>query len=233
MKTLLILVGLLAAPWARADFITSATFTPANGTLADGNPTGQVFIGDFTGAGAGQTLQGITVDLNISGGYNGDFYAYLVAPNGLMTVLMNQPGVSDSNPFGASGSGMNITLSDHSPNGSIQNVTSGSALTGSYQAASTLGTFNHSSANGDWTLFFAIVESGGGNADLTSWSLDMDIAVVPEPRNTVQGLVAALLLMVFLHARRPGLAKGLSINNLYKMSPGSKGSLLTGPNRQF
>ena len=205
MKFIFVLMGLMMTPWARADVTVSDAFTPADGTILDGNPTGQVFIGDFTAAGAGEAVQGITVGLNISGGYNGDFYAYLVAPDGTMEPLMDQPGVSNSDPFGASGSGMNIALSDQSPNGSIQNVTSDGTLTGSYQAASTLGTFNHSTANGLWTLFVATESSGGGNADLNSWSLA--IAVVPEPRNAVQGVVVSVLLMWALRCRsvpRPG-----------------------------
>jgi hypothetical protein len=119
-------------------------------------------------------------------------YAYLVAPNGTLVVLLNQPGVSDSNPFGASGAGMNITLQDGtSDHGSIQSETSGSVLSGSYNAAGTLVNFNGSVADGTWTLFFADMSSGGGTSTLDSWSLD--ITAVPEPVNVALGIFGGLL----------------------------------------
>src|ERR1035437_1861431 len=77
------------------------------GTIPDGNPVRLTLVGTVSGTPSGGIVGGLTVCLNISGGYNGDLYAYLVAPNGTMVVLLNQPGVTVSNPFGASGAGMN------------------------------------------------------------------------------------------------------------------------------
>jgi hypothetical protein len=92
-------------------------------------------------------------------------------------MLLNQPG---SAPFGADGSGMNITLTDTASQnyGSIQNAGDG-YLTGTFNATGTLSTFNGSQANGTWTLFFADMNSGGGTSTLNSWSLN--ITAVPEP----------------------------------------------------
>jgi len=150
-----------------------------------------VFSGSVSGQPAGSTVSGLTVDLTITGGYNGDLYAYLIAPNGTLVVLMNQPGVA-VNGFGASGAGMNITLSDAGST-SIQSVTTGADnFTGTYQAAGTLSSFNGSAANGNWTLFFADLASGGGQSSLTGWSLNL--TVVPEPVELALGLFAAMLL---------------------------------------
>ena len=128
------------------------------------------------------------MDLSISGGYNGNLYAYLVAPNGTMVLLLNQPGATIGNPFGYAGSGLNVTLSD-TASGSIQTTpeTAGSTFSGNYQAAGTLANFNGSVADGNWTLFFADETAGGGQAILNGWSLN--ITAVPEPAN--------LALMIF------------------------------------
>jgi len=154
------------------------------GAIPDGSPAGVSFVGTYDAAPAGSTVSSLTVSLNISGGFNGDLYAYLVSPNGTLVMLMNQPGVT-LNGFGASGAGMNITLTDSTtdPNyhGSIQNVTSGSYLTGNYNAAGSLVNFNGSQADGNWTLFFADLANGGGTSLVEGWSLN--ITAVPEPVN--------------------------------------------------
>ena len=155
LKVMLMAGGLLLAVSARAAMEWEQTFTPADGTIQAGNMVGQVFSGDVTVAPGGSVGDGLVVALNITGGYN-------VGVNG----------------FGASGSGMDITLADNSPNGSIQYVTSSEALSGSYQPDSPLSMFNSSPANGDWTLFFADEGSGGGNATLDSWSLG--VTAIPE-----------------------------------------------------
>ena len=152
------------------------------GNIPDGSPVGVSFTGNYDQAAPGATVSGLTVDLSISGGYNGNLYAYLVAPNGTMVLLLNQPGATIGNPFGYAGSGLNVTLSDTAA-GSIQTTpeTSGSTFSGNYQAAGTLANFNGSVADGNWTLFFADETAGGGQAILNGWSLN--ITAVPEPAN--------------------------------------------------
>jgi len=154
------------------------------GAIPDGSPAGVSFVGTYDAAPAGSTVSSLTVSLNISGGFNGDLYAYLVSPNGTLVMLMNQPGVS-LNGIGASGAGMNITLTDSTsdPNyhGSIQDVTSSSFMMGSYNAAGSLVNFNGLQANGNWTLYFADLANGGGTSLVEGWSLN--ITAVPEPVN--------------------------------------------------
>ena len=92
--------------------------------------------------------------------------------------------------FGATGAGMNITLSDAGST-SIQNETSGSLLSGTYQAAGSLSGFNGSDPNGTWTLYFSDTIAGGGNATLNGWSLD--ITAVPEPINVALAIFGSLM----------------------------------------
>ena len=195
MKMILTIICLLTTTWARAGLIVSQTFSPGV-TIPAGNPVGVAEAGTFTAAGAGNEVLGITVGLNISGGCNGSLYAYLVAPSGTLVTLMNQPGVS-VDWFGAESSGMNITLSDTGGT-SIQDVTGGygTLLTGTYQADQTLGTFGSSSANGTWGVYFASQESGGGDAVLNSFTLNIEI--IPEPVNAALGIFLALAGAVML-----------------------------------
>ena len=179
------LIGLLAvllgAGVARGALYTEA-FSGINLTIPDGNPVGISLGETVSDIPGGNTVSGLTVDLSVSGGYNGNLYAYLVAPNGTLVMLLNQPGVAISNPFGYAGSGLNVTLSDTAA-GSIQTTpeTPGSVFSGTFQAAGTLGVVSGSAADGTWTLFFADEVAGGGQATLNGWSLN--ITAVPEPAN--------------------------------------------------
>ena len=149
---------------------------------------------DLSSAGLGSSLSSLTVTLNISGGMNNGLYAYLVGPGpaGSTTViLMNQPGYAVDG-FGATGAGMNITLSD-AGSSSIQDVTSGSVLSGTYQADGSLSGFNGGDPNGTWTLYFSDTIAGGGNATLNGWSLD--ITAVPEPVNVALGMFGVVLVV--------------------------------------
>ncbi len=105
-----LMTALLATGVARATLYPE-TFSGVNVAIPVGNPVGVAVTEGVSGIPAGLTVGGLTVGLNISGGYNGNPYAYLVAPNGTLVTLMNMPGAS-VNGFGASGAGMNITLQD-------------------------------------------------------------------------------------------------------------------------
>jgi hypothetical protein len=126
-------------------------------------------------------------------------------------------GTSLSNPFGSSGSGFDVTLSDSgTANGSIHGATG--IPTGIWQpdSANTLdGTFGGMTANGTWTLFLADLDGGGGTSTLESWGLEINVAsAVPEPSES--GLIAglgALLALAYgvIRSRRAKFEKLKSI----------------------
>jgi subtilisin-like proprotein convertase family protein len=190
---------------ARAGLVTQL-FSP-NTAIPEGDPSGIAANGNFTAAQPGDTVQSITIDLTVSGGYNGDLYAYLVAPNGTRTTLLDQPGSAVDGGFGNPQPGLNITLSDLAAT-SIQNIPdpapadASSTLTGTYQAAQTLGNFGGTAANGTWSLFFADLGSGAGTPTLESYSLDL--TVVPEPVNIALAIfpVGVLALTALRRLRR-------------------------------
>lgn len=203
LLTAALLLGMLAC--ARATlFIQGSTYQGSSGSVADatihdGNP-GYVIANtmDLTSAGLGLSLSTLTVTLNISGGMNNGLYGYLLAPNGTTVTLMNQPGVGVDG-FGATGSGMNITLLSSTAGGgysSIQNVTSGSPLSGTYLASGDYSTLNGINPNGSWTLYFSDTIAGGGDANLLGWSLD--ITAVPEPVNVALGVFGGLFTVTGL-----------------------------------
>src|SRR5690348_10338464 len=78
---------------------TNYSFTfPVNVAVPDGNLNGLALNNDLTGMDG--TISSLTVSLDLSGGFNGDLYAYLAGPNGGFGVLLNRPGVTGGNAFG-------------------------------------------------------------------------------------------------------------------------------------
>ena len=199
MRTILVILLMLTSRWAEATLTSSQTFTPANGTITDGNPVGVVFSGTFSQPGFNSAVTGVSIGLNISGGYNGDLYAYLVAPNGTVVLLLNQPGTG---AFGSAAAGFgNGTANSFeltSSGSSIQGVdgTAYQTLTGSFQAAGSLNSFvtSGATANGTWTLFFADLNAGGGTSYLNNWTLNL--TVVPEP--VLLALITFLAMLLAL-----------------------------------
>jgi len=164
--------------------------------IPDGSPVGVASQMNFTANTSGNQMINVTVGLNVSGGYDGNLYAYLISPTGTLVVLMDHPG---SAPFYAAGRGMNLTLADSGINGSIQSATetAGVQLTGTYSAVGSLSSIaapggNDGTGNGTWTLFFADLTRGGGQSYLDSWTLNL--TVVPEPVTLALGLFVAMLL---------------------------------------
>lgn len=203
---------LLTATWSQATLTQTETFggggpgsyplvdsfgNTVSGAIPVGNPVGVAFGGAFSQAGFDSPVTGITVGLDISGGYNAGLYAYLVAPNGTVVVLLNRPGTS-VNPFGNTGAGMSVTLDDAASLGSINNTTT--YVSGTYSAVGTLSSFEgpSSSANGEWTLFFADLTRGGGQSTLLDWSLNL--TVVPEP--VLMALVTFVAMLLALAGLR-------------------------------
>jgi len=174
-----------------------------SGTIQDGNPA-NLTVNTMTVSGMDPGLANLTVNLDISGGMNNGLYGYLIAPNGVAVMLINQPGYAVDG-FGATGSGMNISLvSSGGGNGNIQSETSGSALSGTYNSAASFTSWNGIDPNGTWTLYFSDTIAGGGNATLNGWSLDM--TSVPEPVNVALGMFAVFALGASVIRRRNSAA---------------------------
>ncbi len=199
MKQILI----LAVAWITAtSAYGQATNVSVNAIIPDNDLNG--LGSSITLAGLSGAINSVTVNLNITGGYNGDLYAYLQGPNGGFAVLLNRVGVSGASQYGYQDPGFDVTLSDlgasniqyYQANGATYNLNG--QLTATWQpegvtidpqsppadfasAAQTamLSSFTGLDANGRWNLFVADV-SPGGQSTLVSWGLT--ISTVPEPQ---------------------------------------------------
>ena len=211
-----LLLTLLAGGRASAQTTNTYNFTQTvNTVILDENPNGLNSVIHVNGT-AG-FIQTFNVTLDITGGFNGDLYAYLAGPTGSFVVLLNRVGIGGSDYFGYDDTGFNITLSS-AASINLHNYRSGSyALNGSGQLTGTwaadgrnldpqslpsmfditlpttsLNSVVGTRANGDWTLFVADL-SGGYQSTLVSWGLT--IVTVPEPSTwTLLGLSGAFLI---------------------------------------
>ncbi|HSY17967.1 MAG TPA: PEP-CTERM sorting domain-containing protein [Candidatus Acidoferrales bacterium] len=196
-------------------------YTYSSGTLntaiPDGNPVG--ISSSTTFSSLPGIITSIQVNLDITGGFNGDLYAYLAGPTGQFAVLLNRVGVTGvgaGNAFGYSDAGFNVTFDQSGAN--IHNYQTsvnpgGGQLTGTwapdgrnidpasapslFDSASTsadLGQFVNIDPNGTWTLFLADM-SGGGQSTLNSWGLT--IVTVPEPQTWAMLAGGAGMLLMF------------------------------------
>jgi hypothetical protein len=199
--------------------ISYSTFANS-GYIPDGNAAGS--YGTATASGYLPSISDVSVSLNISGGYNGDLYAYL-SYGGVLVPLLNRVGVGSthagSSAFGYGDAGLNITLTSsgndiHWYRDSV-NPGGGQLTTGTWRPdgraigpQATPSSFDSSSGrlnfdsytsmnpNGTWTLFIGDLSSGA-QSQLVSWSLDLT-AVVPEPVNVALGIFGGVFLVVIL-----------------------------------
>jgi subtilisin-like proprotein convertase family protein len=164
------------------------------------------------------SISSVQVSLDISGGYDGDYYAYLSGPNGGFSVLLNRMGVTSQNSIGSLASGLDVTFTDTGANGDGDihlGPSSGGAVTGIWQpdartaipilgyANSVLDTsartaflssFDGLNPNGNWTLFVADLAPGGvGTLDGWSVTVDGGPALVPDSPITSTALVTLAL----------------------------------------
>lgn len=182
----------LAALYTSSVGNVNGSGTPLNLAIPDANPSG-ISSSMTLETSPDNMINNVTVTLNISGGWNGDLYAYL-SYNGTLVMLLNQVGAGSGSSiqsvFGFSTSGLNnITLADGSPNNihDVQSPVSGTAYA---PDDGSLSSFNEEDPNGTWTIFFADL-SAGNTATLQGWSLD--ITAVPEPANVALILFGGLL----------------------------------------
>jgi len=225
-KTILaVVLLLLAAARLQAQTVTNSfSLTPAD-TIPDGNPVG--LTEQFSVAGLAGTIANVQLQLDITGGFNGDLYAYLISPQGQMTVLLNRVGVDGGNPFGYGDAGFQITL-DGAATDNVHFYQSGSyalaggQLTGTWaadgrnidpqsagaafaSAATSAGLNIYNNANGAaknglWTLFIADLASGGGSPVLDQAVLS--ITTVPEPASATVILLGGTMLWLALRRGR-------------------------------
>jgi hypothetical protein len=217
-STLLGATVILAAVWsAQATIVYNSGTIAVGSTIPDGSPAGLSVDADVSGVAdlgvGGSGIDNVTVSLDISGGYNGDYIGYLVytpasggAPTA-MASLLNRPGLglgggSIQNAFGYSTAGMNVTLNDatslaninstQSPSSGGTYNSSGGALNSAFNGLST--------ANGTWTLSLFDMTQGDGSGTLVSWALTVD--EVPEPVTWALIIFGSLLVPAALLRRK-------------------------------
>lgn len=228
MKSKLTLGGLMMLGLAGAASATIVVDNWNSGTLnaalPDGNPAGYASSTVFSGLDVSAINQ-VDVSLNISGGYNGDLYGYLVlqsADNTTTTsILLNRVGRNDASGYGFATSGMTVTLSgDTSLISNIHNVQTPGAgpyladgrqvdPNGNFSGAvSTAGLdiLNGHNANGTWTLFLADM-ANGDQSTLVSWGLN--ISVVPEPVTWALGIFGGVLGLGMISRWQRQLRRGV------------------------
>ena len=197
-RTILLGFIALAALSGQATMFVTGWTNGVNATFAN---TGIVPDANFSGwsdsrtisiAPAG-TITSLAVDLAITGGWNGDLYAYLVSGSGF-TVLLNHVGGAANGGYGNAGNGFNVQLSDSGTAGLHNYTGNGSGvLTGTWQADGVgFASFIGLNPNATWSLFIADT-SGGGISTVQSWGLQMDIVAVPE----VEAWIGAALAGMF------------------------------------
>lgn len=171
-------------------------------TILDNNPSGWTDSRTVSTMPAG-TLTAVAVNLELSSGWSGDLYAYLVHSAGF-AVLLDRVG-TPGQTFGYGTSDLNVTLVDNGTAfgatlGNIHNFGGAGAASGQWNSdnsattsgSGSLGSFLSTSPNGMWSLFIADL-SGGGVTTVQSWGLQLDIVAVPE----VESWVAAALAGAF------------------------------------
>jgi subtilisin-like proprotein convertase family protein len=188
--------------------VYAASASSLGQVIPDNNPSGVAYALSF-GA-TGLQISDISVRFNISGGWNGDLYAYL-SHGSSYAVLLSRVGATASGDDGYSTAGIDIVLqplTTHFGLADIHNVES-PTTGGSYQAdgrvlytdssrPQTLDNFLNADPNGDWTLFFAD-RAAVSVSQLTSWTVS--ITAVPEPVNVALAIFALLFAAAIAVAR--------------------------------
>jgi subtilisin-like proprotein convertase family protein len=193
-----------------------------NTIIPDGNPNG--ISSTINVSGLGTVLNDVNVWINVSGGFNGDLYAYLSYANGSV-VLLNRIGNSSGNRFGSSTAGFGSSSGgwynfqfDDAGATDIHAYSSGSPISGTYQPdcrtadpqfvldtsprGSSLASFKNLNPNGNWTIFFADMAGGGGSSSSTLVSWGLEITAVSEPANVALGIFGGVFLVASLARSR-------------------------------
>ena len=190
-------------------------------TIQSDNPLGANFM-----AAKYTEIQDVNVTLNLSGGWNGDLYGYLVSSDGF-AVLLNRAGKTSGDAFGHGNTGFTVTLDYSAANdihlyqnfsptyngqGQLQNpaglpaawqpdardMDPATVTSGSGRTAF-LTSFNGDNPHTSWTLFFSD-NSPGEQSTLVGWGLQ--ITAVPEPITYALAIFGIVALAVTLIAPR-------------------------------
>ena len=215
-----IIAGLLAiaasASTSGADFSYFVGATIPDGDL-DGYQNSQTLSG-LSGA-----ITDVNVTLNLSGGFNGDYYAY-VTHNGVTAILLNRVGRSTSSAvgypdagYGPGLSGESFTLDDqaaqdvHFYRSLSYTLNASLQLTGQWQPdgraidpLSSGATFVTAGRSGMLSVFdgvdpnggwslFVADVSSGGEGTLAGWGLQ--ITTVPEPSTSALGSCGSAIVL--------------------------------------
>lgn len=155
------------------------------------------------------TIDEITLNVQTSGGWNGDLYAYLQHETGF-AIILNRVGRTAANPAGGNSVGLNLNFFDNALGDVHTTLPTGSGfVTGNYQPdgrnvdpstvldttqrTTALSSFNGLAADGNWTLFIADAATGD-TATLDSWALSITGTAIPEPSSTLFLALAGLVL---------------------------------------
>lgn len=217
------------ALFSSAGFASAATFSAswnsgfiAGTTVPDGSATGWSDVRSLP-IPADQVITDVNLSISLTGGWNGDLYAYLSHPNSPgVAVLLNRPGRTAISPLGYSDTALTISLDDGAVNGDIHSYQSANGYTtligngsawqpdgrsvspftvnGSEARLAMLSTFNGMvPANTGWTLFIADLASGDQHT-VASWGLNIT-TVIPEPGSLFMVLLAGAGLRLRRHRR--------------------------------
>jgi len=216
-KKLLLGILLLAGVDIALGVVPTASFSFAvNQPVPDGLTSGLSDTRSLSMPGFNNVLD-LQVRVTISGGFNGDYYAYLTHGSGF-SILLNRSGRTSANPIGYGGAGFDVTFTMQPANDIhlYENyVAPAGPLTGLWapdarninpslvldttSRSAFLNSFAGSDPNGSWTLFVVDSDSGA-QGSLVSWGLD--ITAVPEPGTTA--LVITGLTLLFLARKTIG-----------------------------
>ena len=208
MKSLKMVLGaLLLAGTTAHGTIYRYNSTPTGAVIPDGNPGG--IQDSINVSGAWPTITDVKVFLNVSGGYNGDLYAYLNL-GGTSVILLNRIG-TPTTTFGSASAGFGDGTSPY-PNGATSysfklddagdaglhayTGTTGVPVTGSYKpdaaGGTSFGSFAGADPNATRSIFFADMAGGNSPSTLAGWGLE--ITAVPEPVNVALGVFGGVFL---------------------------------------
>ena len=194
------LLGVL--PALGAVVITESYTFNVGSTAGDIPDVGSSTFSQLVSASEIVNLTEVQVSLNLKGtsGFAGDMFVSLNRGLGTQTaVLLNQVGVTGSDPVGFNYGGWNVVFSDSAANGDVHlglPTAPASILTGSWQPdgrlspsasarTAQLSVFNSAAANSTWYLHVTDL-SNGGSMTLDSWTLSFTgtpATAVPEPQH--------------------------------------------------